>query len=118
MDLEHKILRTIFRGKVRGEDIEAPIAGMRDVLRQLGRGFVQITDLTDLEMMDLDSVPHLTKMMDAFLAAGVSKIVRIIPNPDKDIGFTILSHTHYRGKVPIMTVKTRKEAEKEVAARG
>lgn len=117
VDLEQKVLRTVFRGNVRGEDMKAPVAGLRDAFRKLGKGFVQVTDLTELEAMDLDSLPHLTKMMDASLAAGVSKIIRIIPDPEKDIGFTILSLTHYRGKVPIKTVKTRKDAEKEVGAR-
>lgn len=114
---ERKILRMRFRGVVRGEDMKGPIAGLRDLLSQLGGGFVQVTDLTEVERMELDSVPQLTQMMDASLAAGVARIIRVIPDPNKDIGFTLLSLTHYRGKVPITTLKTRAEAEKELAER-
>lgn len=116
-DPARKILRMRFRGVVRGEDMKTPFAGLPELLREMGSGFVQITDLTELDRMELDSVPQLTKMMDVCLAGGVARIIRVIPNPDKDIGFKLLSLTHYRGKVPIATYKTRGEAEKAVAAR-
>ena len=74
-------------------------------------GFTVVTDLTELERMDLDCLPHLTKLMDLFLAAGVAKVVRVIPDPKKDIGFNLLSITRYRGRVPIATFGTRADAD-------
>lgn len=74
-------------------------------------GFTVVTDLTELERMEPDCVPHLTKLMDLFLAAGVAKVVRVIPDPKRDIGFNLLSLTHYRGRVSIATFGTRAEAE-------
>jgi hypothetical protein len=82
----------------------------------LGRGFTLVTDLTGLESMDLDCVPHVTRAMDLFLVNGIAKVIRIIPDPDKDIGLKLLSIVHYRGRVPTFTCETRAEAEREVAA--
>jgi hypothetical protein len=47
----------------------------------------------------------------------VVRVLRIIPDPSKDIGFTLLSHTHYRGKVPFVTLTSAAEAETALAAR-
>ncbi len=116
-DFERKILRTYFRGNVRGADLEPRLVTLPTLLKQLGPGFVLVTDLFELTAMDLDCVPHLTRIMDECLSAGVSKVVRVIPSPEKDIGFTLLSLTHYRGKVRIRIVKTRAEAEKELPRR-
>ncbi len=109
------VLRSHFRGIVRGADMAATCDRLQPILSQLAPGFTLITDLTDLESMDIDCVPNLTRFMDACRAAGVAKVVRVIPHPDKDIGFKLLSLTHYRGKVRIVTVATRQEAEREIA---
>lgn len=77
----------------------------------MGPGFIVVTDLADLERMELDCVPHVTRLMDRFVAGGVNKVVRVIPDPDKDIGFNLLSMTHYRGRIPVVTYRTREEAE-------
>ena len=50
--------------------------------------------------------------MDLFDAAGVDTIVRVIPNPRKDIGFSIMSLFHYRHGVHIMTCETMEEAKR------
>ena len=62
--------------------------------------------------MDLDCVPHLTKIMDLSRAHGVGTVVRVIPDPDKDIGFSILSIIHYRRGVRIVTCESLAEAER------
>jgi hypothetical protein len=54
--------------------------------------------------------------MDLFVLHGIAKVIRIIPDPDKDIGLKLLSIVHYRGRVPTLTCKTRAEAERELAA--
>ena len=46
---------------------------------------------------------------------GVAKIVRVIPDPKKDIGLNILSVFHYPRRIQIITCETRKEALKLLA---
>jgi hypothetical protein len=79
---------------------------------QMRTGFTVLVDLSGLENMALDCVPYLSKIMDLCKAQGVGLVVRVIPDPTKDIGLNILSLIHYRGKVRIVTCDTLAEAEK------
>ena len=69
-----------------------------------------LTDLSGLDSMELDCATELTAVMDAFKATGVGTVVRIVPDPAKDIGFNILSIVHYRRGVRIATCQTAEEA--------
>jgi hypothetical protein len=48
--------------------------------------------------------------MELFHGHGVKLIVRIIPDPKRDIGFNIMSLFHYPRTVHIVTVTTAEEA--------
>lgn len=110
-DPARRILSTHFRGVVTPADARAYAEHVRDLLATVDPGFSMLTDLTGLEEMDIDSVGDITRVMDLCLAAGVQRIVRVIPDPSKDIGFHLLSLTHYRGRVPIATCETILQAE-------
>ena len=114
-DPARRLLWIHFRGVVLPQHFADWEGQLENGLSQVGRGFVLITDLTGLENMDLDCVPHVTRAMDRCLAAGIGKVIRIIPDPEKDIGLKLLSLVHYRGKVPSFTCKTRAEADRELA---
>ena len=62
--------------------------------------------------MELDCVDSLTRVMECFKSSGVGTVVRVIPDPAKDIGFNILSITHYRRGVKVITCETLAEAER------
>jgi hypothetical protein len=85
---------------------------VRSVLPQLRKGFTVLTDLSGLDSMELDCAPELTQMMDKFRAMGVGTVVRIVPDPSKDIGFNILSVVHYRRGVRVVTCQNAEEAER------
>jgi hypothetical protein len=87
------------------QQIEAALPSMRP-------GFTVLSDLSGLEAMDLDCVPHLTRIMDLCRIAKVGAAVRVIPDRDKDIGFNILSIIHLRRGVKIYTCETMAEAER------
>jgi hypothetical protein len=114
-DSARHILRLHYRGTVLPAHVKAQIGPVQEGLKKLSKGFVLVTDLTGLEAMDLDCVGYVTKIMDLCYAAGVGKVVRIIPDPSKDIGLNLLSHVHYRGRVPMATCETQAEAEKEIS---
>ena len=46
---------------------------------------------------------------------GIEMVVRVIPDPQKDIGLNILSLFHYRRRVRIVTCATLEEAMKALA---
>lgn len=116
-DTTRKVVRVHFQGTVLPTQLKTQVRNVQDDVQRLGPGFVLITDLTGLESMDLDCVAHLTRMMDVCLAAGVAKVIRIIPDPTKDIGLNLLSQVHYRGRVPTAIFETQAEADKELARR-
>jgi hypothetical protein len=55
--------------------------------------------------------------MELFKTRSIGTVVRVIPDPEKDIGFNILSLTHYRRGVKIVTCETLAEAERALQAR-
>ena len=112
VDATRNILRKRFYGHVSAAKMKAGAEEVAQVLPRMRAGFSLVVDLSQLEAMDLDCVPHLTKIMDLVRAQGVSLVVRVMPDPAKDIGFNILSVTHYRGKVKVVTCETQAEAER------
>ena len=60
--------------------------------------------------MDLSCSPLIAHIMEICNAAGVSEVVRIIPDPTPDIGLQIMSFFHYRNDVYIRTVASAAEA--------
>lgn len=114
-DAHRRILRTYFRGIVTAERLKLTAEPSARLIEQMQPGFTVLADLTGLEEMEIECVPHITGLMDRFRRAGVKRVVRVIPDPAKDIGFTLLSHTHYRGTVPFHTVRSLHDAERLLA---
>jgi hypothetical protein len=42
---------------------------------------------------------------------SVTEIIRVIPDPNMDIGFNIMSASHYSKQIKVHTVRSRQEAE-------
>lgn len=84
-------------------------------VQKLRPGFRLLSDLTGLEQMDFACVPAIKRMMDLCDKAGVELVVRVIPDPHKDIGLNIMSLFHYRKRVRIITCEQLKEAESILA---
>jgi anti-anti-sigma regulatory factor len=84
-------------------------------VQKLRTGFRLMTDLSGLERMDPACVTSMKRMMDLCDKAGVELVVRVIPDPHKDIGLNILSLFHYRKQVRIVTCQTLDEARKVLA---
>jgi len=61
-------------------------------------GFTIIADLGRLTHMDFECARDLGVLMDIFNRAKVARVCRIIPDPDIDIGWNILSKFHYDPK--------------------
>lgn len=106
------LARIRYFGRITVGEMKSALAKIESVLPQLKPGFTVLTDLSELESMDLDCVSHLTKIMDFSRAQGIGTVVRVIPDPAKDIGFNILSIIHYRRGVQIITCETLAEAER------
>jgi hypothetical protein len=62
--------------------------------------------------MDISASSFIEKVMDLLNKSGVSRVIRIIPDQEKDIGFNIMSLFHYSDQVAVHTYKSYSEAEK------
>ncbi|MDD5237774.1 MAG: hypothetical protein PHU96_02250 [Candidatus Omnitrophica bacterium] len=78
---------------------------------KLKKGFIVLTDLSSLERMDISARLLIEKAMDLFNKNGVSRVIRIIPDQEKDIGLNIMSLFHYSSGIAIHTYKSYREAE-------
>jgi hypothetical protein len=110
-----KLISISYSGHVGAEEARSCVAEVSGLLRDQKPGFRLLTDLSGLESMDLDCVPHVEKMMDLCDQRGVQAVVRVIPDPHKDIGLNIMSLFHYHRHVHLTTCKTMTEAVKTLA---
>jgi hypothetical protein len=99
-----------YRGHITAADLRSHTAEVEALDRKVQPGFTVLTDLTALESMDLDCAPILSRIMELFNRLGTTRVVRVIPDPRKDIGLGILSLFHYKSGVAVNTVTTRAEA--------
>jgi hypothetical protein len=109
-NLPRQILLLTFIGHVRASELAASQQELETFLSQLSPGFTLITDLTSLDLLERDSLDQIARSMDLCNQRGVGLIVRIIPDPLKDIGFSILSVFHYPNRPRMATCKNMQEA--------
>ena len=99
-----------YAGKVNPEEAHRCAEEVRVALTNVQPGFRLLVDLTGLQSMDLACSPLIGSMMEMCNASGVSEVVRIIPDPTRDIGLQIMSSFHYSSDVRIVTLESAAEA--------
>jgi hypothetical protein len=107
---EGLLVTTVYCGNITADEMRAHLTDFTGVASRVRPGFVVLTDLSGLESMETNCLPILSEVMDLMNRLGVGRVVRVIPNPRKDIGFNILSMFHYRHGIPINTCETMEEA--------
>jgi len=115
-DKAKNLLKISYSRHVGPEDTKRVEEKIPALVADLRPGFRLLTDLSGLESMDLACVPYIKQMMDLCNKKGVEIVVRVIPDPHKDIGLNILSLFHYRRRVRIVTCAHMAEALKVLAA--
>ena len=110
IDQPQNLLIIRYGGSVGPDEAELCLEEIRTALPKLERAFQLLADLTALELMDLACAPFIEKAMDLCNERGISTVVRVIPDPKRDIGLQIMSYFHYGGDVRIVTCETLAEA--------
>jgi hypothetical protein len=105
----HDLLILTFLERVVPEELKTCRREVTEILAGLQPGFRLLTDLSHLEAMDFSCANDIRAIMDLIHSRGVSRIVRVIPNRRKDIGFTTMSYFHYGPDIGIVTVETLAE---------
>lgn len=108
-------LSIVYGGRVTPDETRLCSEEVSLALNILKPGFRLLVDLTELETMDLSCSSFIAKIMEMCNAAGVAEVIRIIPDPTRDIGLQILSFFHYGNDVYIRTCASVAEANELLA---
>jgi hypothetical protein len=110
-----RLLLLNYLGHVRPDELRSGQADIKTLVAGLPAGFRLLVDLSGLEVMDPDCETELGRMMELIDQSGVGLVVRVIPEPDKDIGFNILTIFHYPHRPRIVTCETMAEAVRRLS---
>jgi len=102
-------------GQVTAEEARDIAHRVREILGEIAPGFAALTDFRWLESMAAEAAPFVAEIMDALAAKKVSAVVRVMPDPHKDIGLNILSQFHYGPEIRVMTFETLADAVQSLA---
>jgi hypothetical protein len=99
-----------YAGHVGPDEIRRCAEEVQLALTKMQPGFRLLVDLTELQSMDVSCSPLIGGIMEMCNAGGIAEVVRIIPDPTRDIGLQIMSLFHYRSDVRILTYASMAEA--------
>jgi hypothetical protein len=111
-DVGRNLIEVRYAGHVRPPEVVAVLGKVTTLLPTFRPGFTFLADLSALESMDVECGLPISQLMDLCNAAGIGTVVRIIPDPRKDIGLKILSIIHYRRGVRVLTFQDGAEARR------
>ena len=114
-DTTRQLLVFSVAGTVTLDESRESVARVREKLEEMSAGFVALTDFRWLESMSPTAAPFIAEIMDMFAAKGVAAVVRVMPDPHRDIGLNILSPFHYGAGVRLMTFETLADAIQALA---
>jgi len=110
-DGEHNTVIVEFKGDINEAQAEQFFSDIETVIPKHGKGFKILTDFSLVHDMDLAVQRGIKKAMKLFTARGVTEILRVLPNPDMEIGFNIMSAFNYSKEIEIHTFHSREEAQ-------
>ncbi|MGH8094411.1 MAG: DUF4339 domain-containing protein [Chthoniobacterales bacterium] len=109
-DAANNLLVIRYQDSVGASEVERCAREVSKALTSLTPGFRLLVDFTDLKSMAVACAPQLRSIMQLCNDKGVSSVVRVIPNPQRDIGLRIMSFFHYGPRVQIATCSSLDEA--------
>jgi anti-anti-sigma regulatory factor len=105
-------------GRVTKEEAKQAAQQVRDILKDFAAGFRVLADFRWLESMDTAAARHVAEIMDALTEKQVALVIRVMPDPHKDIGLNILSQFHYGPEIQITTFDTMADALQSLVKEG
>jgi anti-anti-sigma regulatory factor len=116
LDQSRDTLTISYGGRVTSDETRRCAEEVRLALTILDPRFRLVVDLTELQSMEVACSPLIANIMEICNAAGVADVVRIIPDPTRDIGLQIMSFFHYDNDVRILTCASAAEAREMLQA--
>ncbi|CAN5511514.1 hypothetical protein BH20VER1_BH20VER1_03440 [soil metagenome] len=117
-DTSKRLLVISAAGHASAAEVKELAQRVREVVADFSPGFKALTDFRWLDSMDTSAAPFMAEVMDALAAKKVATVVRVVPDPRKDIGLNILSRFRYGSSTRVVTYETLADALQEIAAQG
>ena len=112
---DERLLKINWLGHVDSDEMRRCADEIGVTASKMRPGFRVLVDMPDLESMDYAGAPYIGLVMDLCVAKQVEHVVRVIPNPHKDIGLNIMSYLRYRSKVRVTICENMAEAMQRLA---
>src|SRR5437764_11301692 len=93
-------------GRVTKQEVAAVAQEVRKIMKEVAPGFRVLTDFRWLDQMEPSAAIYIAEIMDALAQNKVSMVVRVVPDPHKDIGLNILSQFHYGPTLKLATFES------------
>lgn len=103
-----------YKGDVTAQHAEELYSNLLALIPQQKKGFRVLVDLSNATSVSPGITEALNKIMDLLNIQGVKEIIRIVPDPMYDVGLNIMSAFHYSKEVKLLTLTSRKEADKRI----
>ena len=109
-DRSKRLLVISAAGRVTKKEVESVALRVREMMKEVTPGFRVLTDFRWLDRMEPAAAPHLAEIMDTVAEKDVAAVIRVVPDPHKDIGLNILSQFHYGPQIKLATFESLAEA--------
>jgi len=109
-DRSKRLLVISAAGQVTKKEVETVALRVREMMKEVTPGFRVLTDFRWLDRMEPAAAPHLAEIMDTVAEKDVAAVIRVVPDPHKDIGLNILSQFHYGPQIKLATFESLAEA--------
>ena len=103
---KRRLLHVSYIGHVQSKELLEGVEELKEWLGDLPPRFRLLVDFEHLNKMDAEAAAALEGLMEALDKGGMSLVVRVIPDPSKDIGVNILGVFHYRKGMRTVTCQT------------
>jgi anti-anti-sigma regulatory factor len=109
-----RLIKIIWSGQVHSDEMRRCAEEVGATAAKMRPGFRLLADMTDLDSMDSAGAPYIGSVMDICVARQVEQVVRVIPDPRKDIGLNIMSYFHYGSNVRVTICENLADAMRQL----
>ena len=110
-----QLLLLTYLQHVTPDELRRGYEDLKSMAADLKPGFRVLADFERLESMDLACRTELGRIMELADQNRVGLLVRVLPDPSKDIGLDILSLFHYRKQPRSITCRSLSEAAERLS---
>ncbi|MBV9674065.1 MAG: hypothetical protein JO076_14740 [Verrucomicrobia bacterium] len=110
-----RLIKINWSGEVDSDEMRRCAEQIRAKAAEMRPGFRVLADMTGLESMDYAAAHYIGSIMDLCASKQVEHVVRVIPDPRKDIGLNIMSYFHYGPKIRVTICESLADAVRRLA---